>query len=50
MPTQLALRFEDVPVTCPVQERYHAIAPCLADITSPGEQAQVLFHHHPLAA
>lgn len=42
MPTQLALRFEDVPVTCPVQERYHAIAPCLAGITSPGEQAQVL--------
>lgn len=42
MPTQLALRFEDVPVTCPVQERYHAIAPCLAGSKTPAEQAQVL--------
>ena len=41
MPTQLALRFEDVPVSCPVQARYHAIAPC-AGITSPTAQAQVL--------
>ena len=42
MPTQLALRFEDVPVSCPVQARYHAIAPCLAGVTSPTAQAQVL--------
>lgn len=42
MPTQLALRFEDVPVTCPVQARYHSIAPCLAGIKSPAEQAREL--------
>jgi transposase len=42
MPTQLALKFEDVPVTCPAQERYHAIAPCLAGVTTPIAQAQAL--------
>ena len=39
MPTQLALRFDQVPVTCTVQERYHAIAPCLAGLRSPTELA-----------
>lgn len=42
MPTQLALRFPDVPVSCEVQERYHAIAPCLAGRLSAAEQAQAL--------
>jgi hypothetical protein len=42
MPTQLALRFEDVPVTCPVQARYHSIAPGRAGIKTPAEQAQQL--------
>jgi hypothetical protein len=27
MPTQLALSFDAVPVTCEVQQRYHSIAP-----------------------
>ena len=39
MPTQLALKFDDVPVTCSVQERYHAIAPCLAGVATPTEVA-----------
>lgn len=30
MSVQLLLPFEDVPVTCPTQVRYDAIAPCLA--------------------
>jgi Homeodomain-like domain len=42
MSAQLSLRFEEVPVSCPTQERYHAIAPCLAGKASPGEQAEVL--------
>jgi putative transposase len=42
MPTQLALAFDAVPVTCAVQERYHSIAPCLAGIRTPAEQAQSL--------
>jgi transposase len=42
MPTQLALSFEAVPVTCEVQKRYHSIAPCLAGISTPAEQAEVL--------
>lgn len=42
MPTQLALRFEEVPVNCPVQKRYHTIAPCLAGKVSPAEQAQAV--------
>ena len=40
MPTQLALRFADVPVSCEVQERYHAVAPCLAGKLSAAELAQ----------
>ena len=42
MPVQLTLRFDAVPVSCPVQERYHAIAPCLAGQSSPAEQARAL--------
>ena len=42
MPTQLALRFSDVPVSCEVQERYHAVAPCLAGKLSATQQAQAL--------
>jgi hypothetical protein len=42
MPTQLALSFDAVPVTCEVQQRYHSIAPCLAGVKSPAEQAQAL--------
>jgi hypothetical protein len=30
MIVQLALRFDEVPVTDQTQSRYHAIAPCLA--------------------
>jgi len=30
MPTQLALAFDAVPVTCEVQERYHSIRHCLS--------------------
>jgi transposase len=39
MPTQLALKFDQVPITCSVQERYHAIAPCLAGVRTPTELA-----------
>jgi len=42
MPTQLALRFDEVPLSCKVQERYHAIAPCLAEQSSPAERARHL--------
>jgi hypothetical protein len=42
MPTQLALRFDEVPVTRPTQERYHAIAPILSGRISPTGQAQNL--------
>src|SRR5262245_66019640 len=42
MPTQLALRFDEVPATCPAQERYHSIAPILAGKSSPAEQAELL--------
>ena len=42
MPTQLALAFNAVPVTCPVQRRYHFIAPCLAGVSTPAEQAQAI--------
>jgi transposase len=40
--TQLALRFDEVEVDCPVQQRYHAIAPCLAEKRSPAAQARSL--------
>jgi len=39
---QLALRFDEVGVNCPVQQRYHAIAPCLAGKSSPAETARSL--------
>jgi Winged helix-turn helix len=42
MPTQLALLFDEVPITCEVQRRYHAIAPCIAGVSTPAEQAQAL--------
>lgn len=42
MPTQMALAFDAVPVTCPVQQRYHSIAPCLAGVSTPAEQAQAI--------
>jgi hypothetical protein len=42
MPTQLALRFDEVPVSCPAQDRYHSIAPILAGKVSPIEQAKNL--------
>jgi hypothetical protein len=40
MPTQPALKFDAVPITCPVQEKYHAIMPCLAGTQTPEAQAQ----------
>jgi hypothetical protein len=39
MTTQIALRFDQVPITCPVQERYHTIAPWLAGLRTPAEAA-----------
>lgn len=42
MPKQLSLRFSEVPVTCPAQKRYHAIAPCLAGQLTVSQQATVL--------
>ena len=39
---QPMLPFADVPVTCDVQARYHAIAPCLAGKAQPRQQAQLL--------
>lgn len=42
MSVQLLLPFADVPVTCDVQARYHAIAPCLAGKVEPRQQAVLL--------
>lgn len=42
MSAQLALRFDEVPVTCPAQARYHEIAPILAGKCSPAAQAESL--------
>jgi transposase len=42
MPTQLALRFDEVPITDSAQARYHAIAPCLAGKLSAADQARSL--------
>ncbi len=42
MSIQLRLPFEDVPVTCPTQAKYHAIAPCLAEQIEPRQQARVV--------
>jgi hypothetical protein len=41
-PIQLKLPFEDIPVTCPTQAKYHAIAPCLAGQVEPKQQAKLL--------
>ena len=38
MPTQIALRFDEVPTTCPAQKRYHTIAPCLAGRCAPADK------------
>ena len=42
MPKQFRLSFDDVPVTCRAQCRYHAIAPVLAGRRSASEQAYSL--------
>lgn len=42
MTVQLSLPFEDVPVTCPTQAKYHSIAPCLAGQVEPRQQAKLL--------
>ena len=42
MSVQPLLPFEDVPISCRVQARYHAIAPCLAGKVEPRQQAQLL--------
>ena len=42
MAIQPMLPFEDVPVTCPTQAKYHAIAPCLAGQIEPKQQAKLL--------
>jgi len=42
MTAQLALCFDDVPITDKTQARYHAIAPCLAGRLSAIEQARLL--------
>ena len=33
------MKFDEVPITCPAQERYHTIAPILSGKCSPAEQA-----------
>jgi transposase len=42
MSVQMMLPFEEVPVTCPTQAKYHAIAPCLAGQVEPKQQAKLL--------
>jgi hypothetical protein len=42
MSIQFALCFDEVPITCETQQRYHSISPCLAGKRSPEEQADVL--------
>lgn len=42
MAEQLKLPFDEVPINCPVQEKYHAIAPVLAGRKTPQEQAEIL--------
>jgi transposase len=42
MPEQLLLPFDEIPITCPIQQRYHAIAPCLAGKISSLERARTL--------
>lgn len=42
MSIQPMLPFEDVPITCPTQAKYHVIAPCLAGQVEPKQQARLL--------
>lgn len=42
MSIQPMLPFADVPVSCPIQAKYHAIAPCLAEQIEPKQQAKLL--------
>jgi transposase len=42
MSVQLALRFDEVPITCETQQRYNSISPCLAGKRSAEEQADAL--------
>jgi transposase len=42
MSIQLVLRFDEVPITCEIQQRYHSIAPCLAGKQSAEEWANAL--------
>ncbi|MBO0724508.1 MAG: helix-turn-helix domain-containing protein [Blastocatellia bacterium] len=42
MSVQLALRFDEAPITCATQQRYHSISPCLAGKRSAEEQADAL--------
>jgi transposase len=42
VPKQLRLSFDDVPLTCQAQRRYHAIAPVLAGRRTAPEQARTL--------
>lgn len=42
MSIQSMLPFEEVPITCPTQAKYHAIAPCLARQIEPKQQAKLL--------
>jgi transposase len=42
MSVRLALRFDEAPITCETQQRYHSISPCLAGKRSAEEQADAL--------
>lgn len=42
MAEQLKLPFEEVPISCPVQKRYHEIAPVLAQKVTPEKQAEII--------
>lgn len=42
MAEQLKLAFEEIPISCPTQERYHAIAPVLANKVTAQQRAEVL--------
>jgi hypothetical protein len=51
MPQQLSLAFDEVPITCPVQGRYHAIAPVLADkLTARAQAAHLNLSYGQVAA
>src|SRR5262245_5461941 len=42
MSMQLASHFDEWPITCETQQRYHSIAPCLAGKRSAEEQADAV--------